>query len=72
MDGVDARLFRALKQKLGSEERAKSSIILMGLMEKLSRKRTEASKKQIEEIKSNFEEVVGISYRNFENLIDML
>ncbi|MCL4518967.1 MAG: hypothetical protein M1587_07200 [Thaumarchaeota archaeon] len=61
-----------MKQKLGSEERAKSSIILMGLMEKLSRKRTEASKKQIEEIKSNFEEVVGISYRNFENLIDML
>ena len=72
MDGVDARLFRALEQRLGSEERARDCIILMGLLEKIRHKRTRVSTKRIEVIRSSFDEIVGISYPDFESLIETL
>jgi hypothetical protein len=59
LDGPDARLFRRLRAKLGSDQSAQSAIILEGLINKL-----EGSKnsKKVEEIKLLFPKIVGVSY----------
>lgn len=72
MDGVDARLFQALKLKLGSEERTKNAIILMGLLEKLDRNKNSESGKRIENIMSSFKDIVGMSFGNFEEMLDSI
>ena len=72
MDGADARVYRALKLKLGSEERANNAMLLTGMIEKLQRKQDKHSVETIRGIKRNFNELVGISYTRFEELLDSL
>ena len=72
MDGADARVYRALKLKLGSEERANNAILLTGMIEKLQLRQDKYSVETIRSIKRNFNELVGISSTRFEELLDSL
>ncbi|MDG6996810.1 MAG: hypothetical protein JRN52_12880 [Nitrososphaerota archaeon] len=72
MDGVDARVFQALKLNLGSEERAKNAILLIGLLVKLDRNKNAESGKRSKKIMRSFGDIVGISFGNFEEMLDSI
>ncbi|MHB1908797.1 MAG: hypothetical protein ACYCQJ_07980 [Nitrososphaerales archaeon] len=64
LDGADARLFKALVQRLGSEKAAQNAIILEGLVEKLK------STEEIVKVSEAFPKLVGMSYFEFSKLVE--
>lgn len=73
LDGIDARIYRALSKRLGSEERVQNAFILMGLLAKLEENGDrEGSEEQSRSVRENFENFVGISYTEFDELIGSL
>lgn len=69
MDGVDARVYKNLLKKLGSEERLQNAIILSGLLTKANSS-SEFSHASVKRIKSGFNETVGISFEEFTSLVE--
>jgi hypothetical protein len=69
LDGPDARLFRILRAKLGSDESAQNAIILQGLISKLQ---WEGKRKQIEEIEKAFPDIVGVSYAELQRIVSSI
>ena len=69
LDGRDARLFRAIQNKLGSEERTQNALILLGLLKKLTELGTMESLEDFEATKSLFPEFVGTRFDDFEEMI---
>lgn len=69
LDGVDARLFKSLVQRLGSEKAAQNAIILEGLVEKL---RSKQSTDELVKVSEAFPKLVGISYFEFSKLIEKI
>jgi hypothetical protein len=71
-DGVDARLLQKLVSALGSEEKAQNALILMGFLAKLEKKGGAISAARIKRVVENFEQLVGISYEEFRQLIETI
>lgn len=71
-DGIDARVLRKLISSLGSEERAQNAIILTGFLSKLERRSDLSSAARAKRVRENFEQLVGISYREFCNLTESI
>lgn len=69
MDGVDARVYKSLLKKLGSEERLQNAIILSGLLAKAN-SNSEFSHASLKKIKSGFKEIIAISYEEFTSLVE--
>ena len=69
-DGSDARLYKALNEKLGSEVKVQNALILLGLMKKLSELNTSESYDGIAKSREIFPEYVGISYDEFGRILD--
>ena len=69
LDGADARLFRRLRVKLGSDEFAQNAIILQGLISKLEGSR---KKKEVEEIEKLFPGIIGISYAELQRIVSSI
>lgn len=67
MDGLDARIFKQLLYKLGSEERVQNAIILNGL---LSKSESPISLKKAGEIKASFPEYVGVTFDEFNHILE--
>jgi hypothetical protein len=68
LDGPDARLFKKLLHKLGSEEKVQNAMILTGLLSQKGESRSAISKQ--EAIRASFLELVGVQYDDFNRLID--
>ena len=68
LDGRDARVFNQLLYKLGSEERVQNAMILTGLLSQTAE--TGISKRQSNEIKSSFPELVGVSFEDFNKMLE--
>ena len=66
LDGQDARVFKLLKEKLGSEESVQNAIILEGVIRKLSREGRRVETKRIERM---FPSLVGISYAKVQKIV---
>lgn len=71
-DGADARLYRSLVSRLGSEDAAQNSLILLGLLAKLRKLETKKSSEEIERVQRAFPKLVGVSYRRFEAILGEL
>ncbi len=74
LDGLDARIFNTLVERLGSEKRAQNAIILMGLLTKLGaeatgQSRRESQRKMGEIVREAFPESTGVSFAEFEKII---
>ena len=69
LDGRDARLFKEIQARLGSEEKVHNAFILLGLLKKLVDLDTINSSQEAEMTKSIFPEYVGVSFEEFENLL---
>ena len=69
-DGVDARLMRKLKSHLGSEERVQNALILTGFITKLEKKGGAANATRAKRVRESFEELVGITFQEFQRLTD--
>ena len=69
LDGPDARLFRILRAKLGSDESAQNAIILQGLISKLQ---WGGNRKQIEEIEKAFPDIIGVSYAELQRIVSSI
>jgi len=69
LDGPDARLFKALIEKLGSEEKVQSAVILMGLLDKLEDVESAGSAETAETTKKLFLEYSGVTYEDFLEMI---
>ena len=70
LDGLDARLYKALVVRLGSEDAAQNAVILVGLMEKLRKVGTTAAASEIAKLQRLFPKVVGVSYKRFDKILD--
>ena len=68
-DGLDARLYRAFTEKLGSEERVQNAMILLGLMKKLKELKNADSSQEVARAEGAFQEYVGISFEKFDKLL---
>lgn len=66
LDGSDSRLFKVLRQRLGSEKRAQNALILEGLIEKLKESGTHA---EIQEVKKQYPYIVGVSYSELQKIV---
>jgi hypothetical protein len=64
LDGLDARIYKELLKKLGSEERVQNAIILSGLLSK-SRRNRKISEAKLRAARSSFRELVGITFEDF-------
>jgi hypothetical protein len=71
MDGLDARIYKQLLKRLGSEERVQNAIILSGLLSQ-SRKSKNISETKLRAARSSFRELVGISYEDYGILLESL
>jgi hypothetical protein len=69
-DGVDARLMRRLISRLGSEERVQNALILTGFISKLEKKSGAANIARAKRVRQNFEELVGVSFQEFQRLTE--
>jgi hypothetical protein len=69
LDGPDARLFKALLEKLGSEDKVQSALILLGLLSKLEDAEGAVSSEKTETAKDLFLEYAGVTYEQFLNII---
>ena len=69
MDGLDARVYTSLLKKLGSEKRLQNAIILSGLLAKVNSS-SEFGQANSRRIKSGFRKIVGISYDEFNSLVE--
>lgn len=66
LDGPDARLFKALRSKLGSDQAVQNALILEGMLCKLE---GSANVRKLEEIKTSFADIVGLSYPDFQKIV---
>ncbi len=69
-DGRDARVYKALVSRLGSEDAAQNAIILVGLMAKLKKLGSRKASDEVETIQKLFPKHVGVSYRRFVSMLD--
>jgi hypothetical protein len=67
LDGPDARLFEELRTRLGSEEAVQNALILEGKIIKL---KGSTNVKKISKIKASFPELVGVSFTEFQELVN--
>ena len=70
LDGIDARIFTRLTQRLGSQEKAQNAIILVGLFHNFESSRSKASLEKIEKIKLYFIEELGMPFDELDYIID--
>jgi hypothetical protein len=71
LDGLDARIFKRLLSKLGTEERVQNAMILTGLLgQKAETGIRSIRKQQVQNIKASFPELVGVSFREFSKLLE--
>lgn len=70
LDGLDARVFKHLLSKLGSEERVQNAMILEGLLSQTEAKEIRLGEKQAQEIRKGFPEFVGVSYEDFTKILE--
>ena len=70
LDGRDARIFNQLLFKLGSEERVQNAMILTGLLSQTAETGMQISKRQANEIRANFPELVGVSFEDFNKILE--
>jgi hypothetical protein len=68
MDGRDARIFKQLLHRLGSEERVQNAMILTGLLSRSDG--VGVDKRQADEIKASFPELVGVSFEDFNVILE--
>lgn len=66
LDGPDARVFKALRSKLGSDQAVQNAMILEGMLRKLQ---GSANVRKLEEIKTSFADIVGVSYSDFQKIV---
>lgn len=71
-DGADARLFKKLISMLGSEEKVHNAIILTGFIAKQEKREGASSAARAKRARDSFEELVGISYQEFQRLVSTL
>ncbi|MHB1868935.1 MAG: hypothetical protein ACYCPP_08315 [Nitrososphaerales archaeon] len=69
LDGADARIFKHLRYKLGSDERVQNAMILTGLLANRVGKSDLTSKRYAQKIKASFPELVGVSFEDFEKML---
>ncbi|MGI0079242.1 MAG: hypothetical protein ACRECH_06425 [Nitrososphaerales archaeon] len=69
-DGADARIYRGLVSRLGSEDAAQNAVILIGLIAKLGKLRTRKATEEIGRIHRLFPKLVGVSYKRFDSMLD--
>jgi hypothetical protein len=67
LDGRDARLFNALRSRLGSDELAQNACILEGYISNL---KTAGKKAKMQRVQRMFPKVVGISYSELQEIVD--
>jgi hypothetical protein len=65
LDGPDARLFKRLRERLGSDELAQKAIILEGLIKKLE---DSQNTKRAEEVIDLFPRVAGLSHAELQKI----
>jgi hypothetical protein len=70
LDGHDARIFKRLMYKLGSEERVQNAMILTGLLSRYEERSTRSTRRKAQEIKASFPELVGVSFEEFNKLLE--
>ena len=70
LDGLDARIFNQLLLKLGSEERVQNAMILTGLLSRTAKTGKQISKRQANEIRASFPELVGVSFEDFNKILE--
>jgi hypothetical protein len=70
LDGLDARIFSSLVSRLGSEEKAQEAIILVGMIERLSREKTRSSQLKIGKIRSYFRDNLKFPLEDMYSVID--
>ncbi len=71
LDGLDARVFRALRAKLGSDEAVQNALILVGAAHQMGTTGGPNSKR-VQEIQASFREFVGVSYQEFQALLSQI
>ena len=71
-DGADARFLRKLISVLGSEERAQNALILTGFVAKLQKTGTASSEFRARRARESFEELVGVSYQEFQRILEKI
>jgi hypothetical protein len=71
-DGRDARALRRLIDVLGTEDRAKNALILIGFLSKLEKKAGMASATRVKMVKESFRELTGVSYSEFGRIVESL
>lgn len=69
-DGADARVYRTLVSRLGSEDAAQNAVILVGLLAKLRKLETRKAAEEIDRIQRLFPKLVGVSYKKFDAILD--
>lgn len=69
LDGLDARVFKHLLSKLGSEERVQNAMILEGLLSQTELNGNGLGEKRTREIRKCFPEFVGVSYEDFSKIL---
>ncbi len=57
---------------LGSEERAQNALILTGFLSKLEKKTGAESLARAKGVRESFEELVGVPYQQFQQLIETI
>ncbi len=67
LDGPDARVFKRLVSKLGSEESAQNAIILLGFLTKLRETGAESQALQIE---NHWRSLVGVTKGVFDSVME--
>ena len=70
LDGADARIYRGLVSRLGSEDATQNAVILVGLIAKLGKLRTKKATEEIDRIEKLFPKLVGISYKKLGSILD--
>jgi len=70
LDGRDARIFNQLLFKLGSEERVQNAMILTGLLSQTAETGMQVSKRQANKIRASFPQLVGVSFEDFNKILE--
>jgi len=71
-DGNDARIIRNLVLRLGSEEKVHNALILTGALWKLERDGKVGHSTRARRVKDSFQELVGVSYREYLKIVEDL
>ena len=69
LDGSDARLFKALRARLGSDEKVQNALILTGILHVLDKS---LNRNEIGRIRNGFRKIVGMTYPEFEEFVDSI